>query len=122
MPEPLTDLDDAVRTAFVYLSEVDVLDAEPYDAVIGFGMFDLTLPRFCGDLYTRGRARRIVFTGGIGAGTGDLGAPEADVWRGRSRLRIHQLVTMSSSSRTSPRTQARMWRSRRRCWSAFGPN
>lgn len=81
MPEPVTDLDDAVRTAFVYLSEVDVLDAEPYDAVIGFGMFDLTLPRFCGDLYTCGQARRIIFTGGIGAGTGDLGAPEADVWR-----------------------------------------
>jgi hypothetical protein len=81
MPESVTDLDDAVRTAFVYLSETDALDAEPYDAVIGFGMFDLALPRFCGDLYLRGHARRILFTGGIGAGTGDLGGPEADVWR-----------------------------------------
>jgi hypothetical protein len=58
-----------------------MLDAEPYDAVIGFGMFDLSLPGFCGDLYASGHARRIIFTGGIGAGTGDLGGPEADVWR-----------------------------------------
>jgi hypothetical protein len=66
---------------FGYLAETDVIEREPYDAVIGFGMFDLALPRFCGELYTRGLARRIVFTGGIGAGTGDLGGPEADVWR-----------------------------------------
>lgn len=73
--------DDALRTVFAYLSETDAGTAAPYDAVIGFGMFDLTLPRFCGDLYTQGRARAIVFTGGIGAGTGTLGGPEADAWR-----------------------------------------
>jgi hypothetical protein len=72
---------DAVRTAFVYLSETDPLGRAPYDAVLGFGMFDLTLPVFCGDLYASGQARRIIFTGGIGAGTGDLGAPEGEVWR-----------------------------------------
>lgn len=71
----------SLATAFAYLAETDPLDRAPYDAVIGFGMFDLSLPRFCGDLYARGHARRIIFTGGIGAGTGDLGGPEADVWR-----------------------------------------
>jgi uncharacterized SAM-binding protein YcdF (DUF218 family) len=81
MPESVTALDAAVHTAFAYLSQTDALDGGPYDAVIGFGMFDLALPRFCGDLYMRGHARRIIFTGGIGAGTGDLGGPEADVWR-----------------------------------------
>lgn len=81
MPQASADLADAFRTTFAYLSETDTLDVEPYDAVIGFGMFDLSLPRFCGELYARGHARRIIFTGGIGAGTGDLGGPEADVWR-----------------------------------------
>lgn len=81
MREVSADVDGAIRTTFAYLSETDTLDAEPYDAVIGFGMFDLSLPRFCGELYARGCARHIVFTGGIGAGTGDLGGPEADVWR-----------------------------------------
>jgi uncharacterized SAM-binding protein YcdF (DUF218 family) len=74
-------VDQAVRTAFDYLSATDPVDATPYDAVIGFGMFDLTLPRFCGQLYEQGLVRRIVFTGGIGAGTGNLGGCEADVWR-----------------------------------------
>ena len=81
MPASVARLDTAIRTVFAYLSETDPLEAEPYDAVIGFGMFDLSLPRFCGDLYTSGAARRVIFTGGIGAGTGDLGGPEADVWR-----------------------------------------
>jgi hypothetical protein len=48
---------------------------------MGFGMFDLSLPRCCGDLVQRGLARRILFTGGIGAGTGNLPGPEAEVWR-----------------------------------------
>jgi uncharacterized SAM-binding protein YcdF (DUF218 family) len=81
MPDSALAPDDAMRRVFRYLSETDALEAAPYDAVIGFGMFDLSLPRVCGDLYVRGQARHIIFTGGIGAGTGDLGGPEADVWR-----------------------------------------
>lgn len=65
---------------YAYLSETDPIGSDPYDAVIGFGMFDLALPRFCGSLYARGLARRIIFTGGVGGGTGNLGGPEADVW------------------------------------------
>jgi uncharacterized SAM-binding protein YcdF (DUF218 family) len=71
-----------------YLAETDPTPTEPADAVIGFGVFDLRLPQFCADLFSRGHARRIVFTGGIGGGTGDLGGPEADVWRA-DVLRTH---------------------------------
>src|SRR5690606_13600759 len=71
----------ALATVVSYLAETDSLDGAPFDAVIGFGMFDLALPRFCGNLYVQGVARLVIFTGGIGAGTGNLGGPEADVWR-----------------------------------------
>lgn len=47
------------------------------DAVIGFGHFDLKVPRRCGELLQEGKTECIIFTGGIGAGTGDLGKEEA---------------------------------------------
>lgn len=78
---PGTPLLAAARTALDYLATTDPLPARPADAVIGFGTFDVTLASFCGELYTTGRARRIVFTGGLGAGTADLGRPEADAWQ-----------------------------------------
>lgn len=71
----------AAEVVHQYLAETDPLPSSPCDGVLGFGMFDLKLPRFCGDLYARGLVRRIVFIGGIGAGTGDLGQPEANAWR-----------------------------------------
>jgi len=71
----------AAEHILAYLGETDPAPAEPADAVIGFGVFDLRLPVFCGELYSRGLARTIIFTGGIGAGTGRLGGPEAEVWR-----------------------------------------
>lgn len=73
------ELDNA-RLAFAYLSERDALPAEPCDAVLGFGVFDLQLPRFCGALFAAGRAARIIFTGGRGAGSADLVGTEADAW------------------------------------------
>jgi hypothetical protein len=76
-PEVLT----AARSAFAFLSEVDPLPPSSCDAVIGFGTFDVTLASFCGELYAQQHARRIIFTGGFGAGTTDLGKPEADAWR-----------------------------------------
>lgn len=79
------DIDAAARRVLAYLAETDPLPAVPVDAVIGFGVFDLTLPQFCAELYLAGHARRIVFTGGVGAGTGDLGGPEADVWHATVR-------------------------------------
>lgn len=47
------------------------------DAVIGFGHFDTKIPQRCAELYRHGLAPRIVFTGGVGAGSADLPVPEA---------------------------------------------
>lgn len=71
---------DAAARVFEYLSETDPLGARPFDAVMGFGMFDLSLASYCGTVAASGIARHIIFSGGIGAGTGDLGRPEADAW------------------------------------------
>ena len=76
-------LEPAARRAFAWLAETDPLPARAADVVIGFGTFDLALAEFCGALHARGAARRIIFTGGIGAGTADLGQPEADAWMER---------------------------------------
>jgi len=80
---PISDIDrlNAARAVFEYLSKQDALPSVVTDAVIGFGTFDITLASFCGDLYANQHARRIIFTGGFGAGTADLGMPEADAWR-----------------------------------------
>jgi uncharacterized SAM-binding protein YcdF (DUF218 family) len=82
MKSPLSpELLSAAREVFAYLSAVDPLPEDTVDAVIGFGMFDVSLASFCGELYNQRRVRRIVFTGGMGAGTADLGRPEAEAWR-----------------------------------------
>lgn len=81
LPSLPPDLDAAARTAFAHLSATDPLPAIAADAVIGFGVFDVSLASFCGDLHDRGLARQIIFTGGLGAGTADLGRPEAEAWR-----------------------------------------
>jgi hypothetical protein len=86
------DVIAAAACAFNYLSEVDPLPNAPCDAVIGFGTFDVTLASFCGELYAQRQARRIIFTGGFGAGTTDLGLPEADAWREELR-RTHPLIS-----------------------------
>ncbi len=85
----------AARTIFAFLSAADPLPVQPCDAVIGFGTFDLTLAAFCGELHTRGLVRRIILTGGIGAGTADLGRPEADAWRNEI-LRTHPTIDPSA--------------------------
>jgi len=80
------ELREAAQRVLAYLATTDPLPPTPADAIIGFGVFDLELPRFCGELFQRGLAPAIVFTGGIGGGTGTLGEPEADAWR--SALRV----------------------------------
>lgn len=63
------------RSLFNYLN----LKVEPQkaDIIIGFGHFDLKIPKRCAKLYQKGYAPKILFTGGIGAGTADLQKPEA---------------------------------------------
>jgi uncharacterized SAM-binding protein YcdF (DUF218 family) len=62
---------------YLYLSLPAIRRA---DVIIGFGHFDLGIPRRCGELYTQGYAERIIFTGGIGSGTADLNQPEAQAF------------------------------------------
>lgn len=51
------------------------------DAIIGFGHFDMKIPWTCGKLYQEGYAPKIIFAGGVGAGTADLQKNEALVFR-----------------------------------------
>lgn len=92
MSIPKPEILAAARRALAYLAATDPLPPTPCDAIVGFGVFDLRLPVFCGDLLTRGAAPRIIFTGGIGAGTGRLGGPEAEVWRATLR-QSHPQIT-----------------------------
>lgn len=80
-PPPPAEIRAAAAAALAYLAAADPAPTTPVDAIIGFGVFDLRLPSFCGDLFRAGAAPRLIFTGGIGAGTGALGQPEADAWR-----------------------------------------
>jgi uncharacterized SAM-binding protein YcdF (DUF218 family) len=62
---------------WLYVSS-DVLPVA--DVIVGFGHFDLKIPRQCGYLYTKGFAQKIIFTGGSGSGTVDFKKPEALVF------------------------------------------
>lgn len=59
------------RTVFDYLYMRDD-DISPGDIIIGFGHFDMRIPRQCGRLYREGYSSKILLTGGRGAGTADL--------------------------------------------------
>jgi hypothetical protein len=80
------DHQEDARALFDYLYLRDP-DHSSADAVIGFGSFDLKIPHRCLDLYRQGRAPLIVFSGGMGAGTGDLGRPEAHAFLDEVRAR-----------------------------------
>ena len=64
---------------FRYLAIAD--EPRTADIIIGFGHFDMEIPRQCGRLYQADFARHILLTGGIGAGTADLGLPEGLAFR-----------------------------------------
>jgi len=70
---------NAAKRLFEYLSVRDEVFPKA-DLVIGFGHFDLRIPKLCGALYESGRAKKILFTGGYGAGTADLPDAEAVVF------------------------------------------
>ena len=70
---------DAAKRIFEYLRVRDAA-LPTADLVIGFGHFDLEIPRLCGALYESGRGDRVLLTGGIGAGTADLPDAEAIVF------------------------------------------
>ncbi len=64
------------ETLFQYLYKKDLI-IEKCDLIIGFGHFDMKIPRKCAQLYEQGMSRKVLFTGGRGAGSADLKKPEA---------------------------------------------
>lgn len=60
-----------------YLAAADPWPEEEADVVLGLGHFDREIPRCCAALVRAGRARGIVFSGGVGAGSGDFQQAEA---------------------------------------------
>ena len=68
------------QIVYDFLSPSDATRLEPADVIIGFGHFDQRIARQCGALWRRNLAPRIIFTGGIGAGSADLGQPEAEAF------------------------------------------
>lgn len=58
----------------------------PVDLVLGFGHFDLRIARHAAALALQSApSAALAFTGGIGAGTADLGRPEAEAFRDEVR-------------------------------------
>ncbi len=72
-------IQDEACKVFDYLYMRD--DKQRADAILGFGHFDMKIPRTCGKLYEEGYAPKVIFTGGVGAGTADLKKKEAQVFR-----------------------------------------
>ncbi len=79
-------------------------EPRPADLIVGFGHFDMEIPRLCGRLYESGFASCILFTGGIGAGTADLNQPEGQAFRDALRQEFpgipdkHVLVESQSTN------------------------
>lgn len=67
----------ALATLHAYLAAGDPRPAAPAAFVVGLGHFDRAIPRLCGDLVRAGHAEWIIFSGGVGAGSGDFTQPEA---------------------------------------------
>jgi uncharacterized SAM-binding protein YcdF (DUF218 family) len=81
---------DAARLLYRYLA----MRTQPLsgaDLVMGFGHFDPKVPRRCGELWRRGLVPRILFTGGVGAGSANLEQPEAIYFRRLLRERYPEI-------------------------------
>lgn len=95
----------ALEVAWKFLAAADALPAEPADVVLGLGHFDRAIPRIGAELALAGRARWIVFSGGVGAGSGDFAQAEALEFRDEVRrnwpaaeARIALLETRSTNT------------------------
>ncbi|MCF3652332.1 YdcF family protein [Synoicihabitans lomoniglobus] len=83
----------AAEIVYRYLAPRSPLPGEPCDAIIGFGHFDLRIARHCGHLWQAGAAPRLIFTGGVGAGSADLGQPEATAFAATLRAEFPLIPT-----------------------------
>lgn len=79
------DVRAAMAVVHAYLSAQDELIEPAADLVLGLGHFDRAIPRLCAELAAAGRARWIVFSGGVGAGSGDFRQAEALEFRDELR-------------------------------------
>lgn len=75
------------------------------DLIIGFGHFDMKIPVHCGRLYSKGLSKKILFTGGVGAGSADLKQPEAiefkqELLRKCSNIPDEDIITEEKSTNT----------------------
>jgi hypothetical protein len=60
---------------FQFLNKKD--PRQKADMIIGFGHFDMNIPKRCCELYLDGMGSKIIFTGGVGAGSADFKNAEA---------------------------------------------
>ena len=70
----------AAQLIYDYLNLRTPVPPQPADAIIGFGHFDLRIARQCAQLWLKGAGARIIFTGGVGAGSADLNIPEEEAF------------------------------------------
>jgi hypothetical protein len=89
---------------FLYISDPPEFDPSP-DLIAGFGHFDMAIPARCADLYGR-YSVPVLFTGGIGSGTADLGRPEALAFQEEffsllPQVNADQVLVESASTNTS---------------------
>lgn len=87
---------------FLYIRDALTCSA---DIIIGFGHFDMRIPRQCGYLYHEGLADNILFTGGRGAGTADLEEAEGIEFEKELRktypgIPASKIIVESSSTNT----------------------
>jgi uncharacterized SAM-binding protein YcdF (DUF218 family) len=68
-------MDNRLNEIFRFLALMDTPGKA--DVIIGFGHFDMNIPRQCCELYLKGYGKKIIYTGGVGAGSADLKYAEA---------------------------------------------
>lgn len=91
---------------FLYLRE----EISVADAVMGFGHFDEKIPVHCGSLYTKGYARLIIFSGGVGAGSTGLNKAEAQVFSDKlftyfPEIQLEKVILEDQSTNTGENIQ-----------------
>jgi hypothetical protein len=60
---------------FHFLNKKDA--QQKADVIVGFGHFDMNVPKRCCELYLDGMGHKIIYTGGVGAGSADFKNAEA---------------------------------------------
>jgi uncharacterized SAM-binding protein YcdF (DUF218 family) len=73
---------------YLYIEDANCVHA---DLIMGFGHFDLKIPRQCAYLYQKGFAPKILFTGGRGSGTADIAEAEAIAFQSELRAEFPKI-------------------------------